>query len=846
MKGFLELAVDRLAAELREDPSGAKSLAHVVAVVPTAQSGRRLRAALARRLGALVPPKVVLPDQLLLDPDDPRLADRADELIAFRTALGARAVSYDLPAQLADLRRSLAERQLTFADVAEHLKAHAESAAAAEAERWTWLAEIERGYFAALEKRGRRDRIELMKERAAAAEPPGEKVLRFDDLAAFAGAPATVPPANIHACGTAANEAWRIAEYFAAVKPDEALPALCVTDPELFPELQGAFEAKGLRLHNPASVRLATSSLGHLVRTLANLIRTGSYSVFSAFVRMGDVRRWIMEELRLTDYELTAALVDLDNRQAELLPEKIDDIAPKTEKRLRAIFEFVKVQLRKKGVRGVLHAVFRNRLLDEREESSREFAAAAECVNGLLDHADDMELFERLLDEATYNLEPDEGDVVLADGWLELPFLEAKEVVVAGFCEGRVPESVVGHPFLPDSLRRELGLVDNAARTLRDRAILSLALAGRPGAVHVCFHSVDARGDVVKPSRLLFETADDADLCARVRSFYGSHAGTEAGSAADLPRAWKLRLPVPPPREELLKISPTRLDSYLRCPFTYFLNRKDVLGDKRMDDRAEELASWEYGNLAHEALERWALSDLRDSTDAEAIRRFLSADVDRQLVERFGTSIPAIVAMQGESVRRRLATFAERQAEWREAGWKIVAAERKLEVLYDHTRFYGKCDRIDRNEQTGRWCVIDYKTWDKADKAESRTVKKDGTVEWKSLQLPLYCAMLAVNADPLFAEAKLENISSCYCVLGKTAADVRFTAPASGDLVREAEAKVRELVPLIERGIFWPPSPTCEWRYDFADWLYPTPEQSVDEDWIADQIKRKEESSDGS
>ena len=83
-------------------------------------------------------------------------------------------------------------------------------------------------------------------------------------------------------------------------------------------------------------------------------------------------------------------------------------------------------------------------------------------------------------------------------------------------------------------------------------------------------------------------------------------------------------------------------------------------------------------------------------------------------------------------------------------------------------------------------------------------------------------------------------------MLGKTAADVRFTEPTSGDLVREAEEKVRELVPLIEHGVFWPPSPTCEWRYDFADWLHPTPEQSVDECWIADQLKRKEELSNGS
>ena len=57
----------------------------------------------------------------------------------------------------------------------------------------------------------------------------------------------------------------------------------------------------------------------------------------------------------------------------------------------------------------------------------------------------------------------------------------------------------------------------------------------------------------------------------------------------------------------------------------------------------------------------------------------------------------------------------------------------------------------------------------------------------------------------------------------------------------EAEAEVRGLIERIERGIFWPPGATKEWQYDYADWLYPSPELSVDEDWIADQRRRIED-----
>ena len=121
--------------------------------------------------------------------------------------------------------------------------------------------------------------------------------------------------------------------------------------------------------------------------------------------------------------------------------------------------------------------------------------------------------------------------------------------------------------------------------------------------------------------------------------------------ARDLPANRKLKLPLPPEQTIIAKIAPTRLDSYLRCPFTYYLKDKSILGDKRMDDRAEELQSWEFGNLAHEALEAFGQSALKDSAEAAAIRDFLLTQVDDQLTARFGTAIPVIVAMQGESVR---------------------------------------------------------------------------------------------------------------------------------------------------------------------------------------------------
>ena len=44
----------------------------------------------------------------------------------------------------------------------------------------------------------------------------------------------------------------------------------------------------------------------------------------------------------------------------------------------------------------------------------------------------------------------------------------------------------------------------------------------------------------------------------------------------------------------------------------------------------------------------------------------------------------------------------------------------------------------------------------------------------------------------------------------------------------------------IERGVFWPAADTSEWRWDFADWIFNSPEESVDPAWIEDQKRRIE------
>lgn len=244
------------------------------------------------------------------------------------------------------------------------------------------------------------------------------------------------------------------------------------------------------------------------------------------------------------------------------------------------------------------------------------------------------------------------------------------------------------------------------------------------------------------------------------------------------------------------KISPTRLDSYLRCPYLFHLLDKEVLGEKRIDDTLDHLASWEFGNFAHEALEKFGNSDLKDSDDPAAIAQALERIADELFAARFGEKIPAAILPQLADLKRRLKSFAEAQAKWLREGWEVSSAEKRLEMTVGHTLIYGKCDRIDFNVKTNEWAVIDYKTFDVKERSKASV----------SLQLPLYAAMIGEK-----------SARRVYCELPFDS-PVRFEEALSPD-VEEAIGIALETIDKIERGIFWPPAPGSMWERDFGAYL---------------------------
>ncbi len=938
---LVDAVADWMLARARHTPSGATTLAQMLVVVPTAQAGRRLRLALASRVpSGLVPPTVVMPATFLVPKasDVRPEADAVTELAVLASLLqtadlndyptlyphgatrhGTFGEAVDAAQALLRVWNILGENALLMRDVADQVgDLLGGENLDREINRWHDLARLEEAYLKALAARGLRFRGESAS--LAIAHPPTwpdveeivlpsllspipafykvlavcntpiitlvhaaeEKSDDFDDwgrvkVEAKCLADLGVATAHVSVFATPDAEATRVADWFAHVAPTEALPALTLADRELFPEMRGAFQACAMSLHNPARENVATSSLGHLLGQLVALASAPRYDVLSAFLRQGDVQRWLAAALGLERLALVKALAALDDLKAQHLPETLADVQHFAQGDLARVVAFVQERLSRAddltNVRAILVEIFGTRALDERHAEDREFASAAEAVREMFDEfealtfdlspADIRTLFAKRLAGATYTLEPDAGDVLQTDGWLEVPWLAEDELVIAGFQEGCVPESVVGHPFLPDTLREKLGLVTNDQRMARDAFILREVLACRSAdCVRLSFHALAADGTALKPSRLLFRMRDDSVLATRVKLFYADAPGTGFTPSRTLPACWKLDLSIPPVVAPLATISPTRLDTYLKCPFTYLL--KEQFGES-VDDAMNELDARHFGTLCHDALEKWGLGPQADSAEADEIASALDAAVDEILVTWFGSEMPVIVALQAQSARQRLRAFAKIQAARRREGWKIVACERNLHVVYDETRVNGRCDRIDVNERTGEWQVIDYKTWKDASRASpfdaskvavdfahlrglpcTTTFDKKGNSKeaaWRSVQLPLYCDMLEVEAkkpESAFAAAATAKRSACYCVLGETAEATIFTKPfdAAG-YQADAKSLVCRLLADIRRGLFWPPSPKKEWKYEYAGLFFDTPEASVVDAWLEDQASRR-------
>ncbi|MBQ2791031.1 MAG: PD-(D/E)XK nuclease family protein, partial [Thermoguttaceae bacterium] len=325
------------------------------------------------------------------------------------------------------------------------------------------------------------------------------------------------------------------------------------------------------------------------------------------------------------------------------------------------------------------------------------------------------------------------ADVVELQGWLDLAFDDAPNLILTGFNEGIVPSSKSSDLFLPNETRRELGLEDARRRFARD-ACLTSALAASKRNFFVVFGRRSLQNDPKTPSRFAFATApekvpprvcrffagggsnDLAELEARqlgrpfpkaplVADVENADANATANANAESVEtpiqttsvanaATRLAVgpPSPSPSEPprpvgfsvpILrttgpapsKMKVTEFRDFLACPYRYFLRRALNLRAAAPETTAEMNAA-AFGTLAHDALRDFGVApEIRDSTDADAISAWLSERLDVVASRYFNELSSPFVRVQIEQIRSRLDAFARWQALWRRSGRQIKFVE---------------------------------------------------------------------------------------------------------------------------------------------------------------------------
>jgi RecB family exonuclease len=619
----------------------------------------------------------------------------------------------------------------------------------------------------------------------------------------------------------------------------------------------------GIQARDAAGKPLGRLSPLRLLRHLQIFMKSGHYGDFATLLRHPDLERWILQKFRGQGLDMTVETLrrDIDLYYRRHLPREMDSgwlvsedqgLSRPIQVILDAVRELTESLTTQRlalhqwpqKILSLLGAVYGETKIHRREASGREILGAltelkkaladiSQIQSDLAPIVDGGEAIRVLLGQLqNTNLSPEGGaPEVEVLGWLELHLDDAPYLAVTGVNEGAVPEVLNGDPFLPDSLRTALELLDNDRRYARDVYALSAMLASRKRMKLIASQTDDV-GAAQMPSRLLMACSDNA-LYKRVGEYY-SH-GLPDLIFAEANAAIKTALQLPPrpirlPRIE--RISATALKDYLACPYRYYLTH--CLRLDEMNDDAREMDGGQFGSFIHDILREFNGSEVRDSVDGEKICAFLWRSADELMNRRFGSSAQPAVRLQLFSIKSRLADFAVGHAERASEGWRLRDAEYKIE--FDRvpevfpetlaacreagmdTRIVARIDRIEYNPGLGKIAVIDYKTADK-EKAPGAAHFIKSTGEWRDLQLPLYYHLLR-------AQGVSEPMELAYVVLPRRKPKSAWMIANWDEAALEAaRGTIDSTMAGIIRQEFWPPSESVD--FDRYAGICHTPRRAV-------------------
>ena len=639
--------------------------------------------------------------------------------------------------------------------------------------------------------------------------------------------------------------------------------ALGVPDTAITPYLESSLAERGIATYDPSGVPMARHPVVQLLHVYHDLLTSGSYAAFSNLVRNADILEYLYLAHGVSSREL---LTQLDEFQNIHLPGSLCELSARLGSTrevdsggsypafavalstLEKLLHGTQDDAPETRLRSFLRAVYSTRELRTGAPEDQEFRAVADRVDEALRLLSDgclpslnlsthevMEVLLLYLAGNRYTLERPPESVDL-EGWLELPWNDAPLLIVTGMNDGSVPGRPANESFLPDSLRRQLGLRSEEDRLTRDIFLAHTLVESRRGAGRICFIAgkFGQQGEPLRPSRLLFRCSDE-DLPGRAQRLFGAPDDTRPSVPSRI--SFRLDPSIPPSSDASIRV-PDRLTAtafrdYLNCPFRFYLKR--VLRMETLTDTKREMDALDFGTLVHDALARLAAdAELRNCMDATMLRRFLHGCVDDWARARFGPNPPLHLTMQLDVARERLSAAARVQAEEASQGWEILMSEQSVDIAVGPTLVSGRIDRVDRHRQSGVIRILDYKTSDSAkppaelhlgtvreDTRDYAQVEAAGRMRrWTDLQLPLYVRMVTPLVD---ANACIE---AGYFNLPRDTdgARVDIWKELTGPLLSRADDCAAGVIADIQSRRFWPPAT----RVQFDEFESLLPADAVD------------------
>ncbi len=621
-----------------------------------------------------------------------------------------------------------------------------------------------------------------------------------------------------------------LAKESAAISTSDVIIGLA--DETLAPFIKEQVSAHGAPVRSAQGQLFSETLPGRLLQDMRAYLSAQNYAALGSLVRHPDILRYLQVEDPALQADTSALLVALDEYQTRHLQGRLARMLPGKDaaaEQARVVYEHLQTLLagmmnagktlaaQAENLRGILAKIYvAQEDIDPTSEEAlaailRESAALeiSAIARGLeTNAADTLGILQAFLSQTP--IAPGvQTPAVEMLGWLEVLHDDASHLILAGCNEGNFPQTVLVDPWLPNSLRAPLGLVDNDRRHARDSYALCAVLQAKEK-VYLLAGQYSAQGDPLLPSRLLLPE-ETQKLTEAVRDFFSSKPQSSLSAAhvaADAQPPPRIVKAPETPAQLPASLSASQIKLYLNCPYQFYL--RYILRLENLDDLAPELDASGFGSLIHQAFKRFGDSDLKTTQEADEIETFLRATVEEIIKERFGaTALPA-VRLQQEFLQARLRAFAREQAAMSAEGWEIAFVEKNfapgacqltchVDALGQETSIglHGCIDRIDYNRRDGRWRIIDYKTGDTKKGVENS--HRPSPDEWLDVQLPLYLQ--------LFHTLGLEGaVELAWFVLPAGTADtqVQVARWSAADL-EEAVAVMRDVGTKVKRGEFFPP-----------------------------------------